>query len=53
MKDKMNILPVEGVQVAVVKQVNLLNEEIWSVYVINNNDFENENFQLLGFYFSF
>lgn len=43
MNEKMNILPVEGVQVAIVKQVSILNEENWSVYLINHNDFEIDN----------
>ncbi|MDQ3292770.1 MAG: hypothetical protein M3Q05_15905 [Bacteroidota bacterium] len=38
MKEDINFDPVEGVSIAIVTEMNEVNEPIWSVYLINQND---------------
>src|SRR4051812_18360925 len=43
MKKDIKFLPVENVAIAIAKQKNEINEDIWNVYLINKNDFALEN----------
>ena len=43
MKKDIDIPQVENVTLAVVREKNLLNQDEWKVYLINNNDFPIEN----------
>lgn len=43
MKKDIEIPPVKNVTLAVTREKNLLNQDEWKVYLINNNDFPLEN----------
>lgn len=43
MKEHINFDPVEGVAIAIAKDENELGEEVWNVFLINNNSFPLEN----------
>jgi hypothetical protein len=43
MKKDIDFYPVEGVSIAIAREVNELAQEEWNVYVINVNDFALEN----------
>lgn len=43
MKKDINIPEVQNVTLAVAREKNLLNQDEWKVYLINNNDFAIEN----------
>ena len=37
MKEHINFDPVQGVAIAIAKETNELNQEVWNVFLINNN----------------
>ncbi|MFL5728052.1 MAG: hypothetical protein ACJ75J_01080 [Cytophagaceae bacterium] len=39
MKKDISFLPVEGVSIAIAREKNELNQDIWNVYILNRNDF--------------
>lgn len=43
MKKDISILQVKNVTVAITRSLNELNENVWNVYLINNNSFDLEN----------
>ncbi len=43
MKKDIEVPEVKNVTLAVVREKNLLNQEEWKIYLINNNDFDLEN----------
>ena len=43
MKKDIKFLPVEGITVAVAKEVNEINEPLWNVYLLNRNNFPIES----------
>lgn len=43
MKAHIDFEPVQGVAIAIAKELNELNQEVWNVFLINNNDFYLDN----------
>lgn len=43
MKEHINFDPVEGVAIAVARETNELNEDIWNVFLINSNPHQLDN----------
>lgn len=43
MKEHINFDPVEGVAIAIAKEEDELGQEVWNVFLINNNNFPLEN----------
>lgn len=39
MKKDISFLPVEGVNIAITRETNELNEHVWTVFLLNKNDF--------------
>jgi hypothetical protein len=39
MKKDIAFLPVEGISIAIAREKNELNQDIWNVYILNRNDF--------------
>jgi hypothetical protein len=50
MKKDIEIPEVKNVTLAVVREKNLLNQEEWKVYLINNNDFPIEDIYSPAFF---
>jgi hypothetical protein len=43
MKEHIDFEPVEGVAIAIAQEINELNQDIWNVFLINNNPFPLDN----------